>query len=126
MATDNTPQVSWTTVSEEGSEEENKIVFENVGDSFEGTFLGTRVQENADGNYTQARFQAGEDVYFTNLGYSLRKGLQSVRVGSLVRITFTGEQDTGQASPMRIFRVEVAKLSRSRNAAGHSVSTLNS
>lgn len=124
MATEENTGVQWKTVSEEGSEEETKIVFDSMGDSFVGKFLGTRQIDNADGNYTQARFEANGEVYFTNLGYSLRRGLSNVRVGSLVRVTWTDEQDTGQASPMRIFRVEVGSAPRGATA-GKSASSLN-
>ena len=102
----------WRTVSAGAEEEENKLVFDTIGDEFIGTYLGNRTIEPRDvteSSYQQARFR-GEDnlVYFTNLNYSLRQGLKDVRVGKLTRITFVSELDTGQASPMKQFRVDVA------------------
>lgn len=102
----------WKTVSEGEEEEESKIVFDAIGDEFVGTYLGNRKIEPRDiteSGYTQARFRGTDDfLYFTNLGYSLKKGLSNVRPGSLVRVTFVSELDTGQASPMKQFKVEVA------------------
>lgn len=117
-------EMTWTTVSDSSAQEpETKIVFDQIGDEFTGIYLGTRQVEPADITerpYTQARFQGvtedGErtdTVYFTNMGHSLRQGLREVRTGSLVRITYTDDLDTGQASPMKGFRIEVA-----RQAAG--------
>lgn len=113
-------EMNWTTVSEGDQEPETKIVFDSLGDEFTGKFLGTRMVEAQDPNdrpYQQARFEGiGENdsgtVYFTNLGHSLRTGLKDVRAGSIVRVTYTDDLDTGQASPMKTFRVEVGRLSR--------------
>jgi hypothetical protein len=110
-------EMTWTTVSDEAANEpETKIVFDQVGDEFTGKYLGMRMVEPSDPAeqpYRQARFERAEgELFFTNTGHSLRTGLKDVRVGSMVRITYTDNLDTGQASPMRIFRVEVGRLSR--------------
>lgn len=118
-------EMTWTTVSDSTEQEpETKIVFDTIGDEFTGYFLGTRVIEPADITekpYRQARFEGvdneGEktgEVFFTNMGFSLREGLKTVRAGSLVRITYTDDTDTGQASPMKGFRIEVARPSQSK------------
>lgn len=123
MAQGNGKGISWSTVSDASAQEpEVKIVFDTLGDEFTGIYLGFRVVEPAgitESPYRQARFQGvtedGEKtdtVYFTNMGFSLREGLKDVRAGSLVRITYTDDLDTGQASPMKGFRIEVGKLSR--------------
>lgn len=119
MAESKAPETTWTTVSTGEAEPETKIVFDSIGDEFVGVYLGMRVvdpQDITEKPYQQARFQGvGSDegtVYFTNAGFSLRAGLRDVRKGSLVRLTWESELDTGQSSPMKVFRVEVGKLSR--------------
>lgn len=123
--TEKAQAIEWRTVNEETSGEETKIIFNVIGDEFVGVYLGLREVAGRDewGNpapaYSQARFSDPSnpsDVYFTNCGYSLRNGLKDVRKGSLVRITWTSEQDTGQASPMRVFRVDVAANYRPQSA----------
>jgi hypothetical protein len=104
-------------VSTGSAEPENKIIFEVIGDSFTGTYLGMRKMENADGNYQQARFEKSDGIYFVNVNYSLREGLKTVRTGSKTRITYVEDLDTGQASPMRVYTVEVARTSRAVRAS---------
>lgn len=118
----------WTTVSDAEAAEETKIVFEDIGDEFIGEFLGFReLQDQASGqHYVQARFRVEEDIYFTRANHSMKNGLNSVRVGQTVRIVYASDIDTGQASPMRGFTVQVgrakqvraAKPTRKANAAG--------
>jgi hypothetical protein len=99
----------WKTVSED-EVDETKIVFDTIGDIYVGRYLGSRVLSNADGNYTQLRFQ-GEDggYYFTNANYSLQKTFADMRPGTTVRIAFVSEKDVGQKSPMRVFRVDTRR-----------------
>jgi hypothetical protein len=108
------PEMTWKTVSDPAqTTEETKIVFDTIGDEFVGTYLGMReVDGGENGRYKQARFAVGDDLYFTNANYSLRNGLKDVRPGTLTRVEFTSEQDTGQASPMRVFTVQVASRKR--------------
>jgi hypothetical protein len=104
---------TWTKVSEE-DQPETKIVFDTIGDEFTGKYLGTRTVEPNDPEerpYTQARFETDEGLFFVNTNHSLRSGMKNVRAGSLVRLTYTDNLDTGQASPMRVFRVEVGRVS---------------
>ena len=108
-------EMTWTTVSTtDDAPPETKISFDMLGDEFTGSYLGMRVIEPSDGErpYKQARFEHDGTFYFTNAGHSLREGLKSVRVGSLVRVTYAQDLDTGQESPMKVFRVEVGRLSR--------------
>jgi len=106
----------FVTVSEELSEPETKIVFEDINDSFTGLYLGMRSVPSENGSYSQARFQGigdeSEIVFFVNANWSLREGLRNVPRNAKTRITFVSEQDTGQAQPMRVYRVEVAKATR--------------
>jgi hypothetical protein len=115
----------FVTVGDGAAEPETKIVFEVMGDSWTGKYLGMRTLGNADGSYQQARFESldgSNEKYFTNANYSLREGLKSVRIGSIVRMTWTDEMDTGQASPMRIFQTEVAR----RRSTARTTSSENS
>lgn len=99
----------FTTVSTGEVTPETKIVFDTLNDSFTGRYLGMREVPNAEGNYFQARFQDGEDIYFTNANHSLKDGLKNVRLNSVVRITYVDDLDTGQANTMRLYKVEVAR-----------------
>lgn len=99
----------FTTVSTGEVTPETKIVFDTIDDSFTGKYLGMRDVPNPEGTYQQARFQDGEDIYFTNANHSLRDGLKNVRIGSIVRITYVDDLDTGQANTMRLYKVEVAR-----------------
>src|ERR1039458_143637 len=91
---------------------ETKIVFEVIGDSFTGMYLGMRSMNNPDGNYQQARFEKDGEIFFVNANHSLKDGLKTVRNGAKTRITYANDLDTGQALPMRIYTVEVSRSSR--------------
>jgi hypothetical protein len=95
--------------SGEAPEEENKLFIEEIGDQFTGQYLGMRLLDNDSGGYRQARFKIDGVIWFMNANYSLRDGLQKVKAGERVRITYTANVDTGQATPMRLFQVEVAR-----------------
>lgn len=98
----------WQTVSEEDVEE-GKFTFDIMGDQFMGTYHSLRIVDGAEGKFTQYRFERDGSMYFINAGWSLQQGMSKVRKGQQVRITWTGERDTGQPTPMRVFRVDVAK-----------------
>jgi hypothetical protein len=104
-------QDEWQTVSED-EVDETKIVFDTIGDEFIGIYIGSRVIEQDDHKFTQYRFRVGDEIYFTNAGYSLMRGMSNVPKGARVRVVFSSERDTGQESPMRIFTVQVAKARR--------------
>ena len=89
----------FTTVSTGEVTPETKIVFDTLEDSFTGKYLGMRIVSSPEGDFQQARFQDGEDIYFTNANHSLR----------VVRITYVGDLDTGQTNTMRLYKVEVAR-----------------
>jgi hypothetical protein len=119
---DATPE--WVTVSED-EVDEVKFTFDALGEELIGEYLGTRNLGNENGTYTQYRFKLAGDVYaFVNGNYSLSQGMRPVRIGSMVRITWVDEKDTGQDSLMRIFRVDVArKSSPTAKAKGRSENT---
>lgn len=110
-------QPEWVTVSED-EVDELKFTFDLIGEALTGEFLGTRTLNNPDGPYTQYRYESSDgQVWFVNGNYSLQQGMQNVRIGSLCRITYVADKDTGQATPMRIFSVEVARRKPSRPQA---------
>jgi hypothetical protein len=103
----------WTTVSD-GTEEqiqETKIVFEEIGDEFIGYYLGLREIRDRSSQqfYQQARFRDPEtdEICYMRANHSLKEGLAKVTIGSLTKVNYVDDVDTGQASPMRSFSVAV-------------------
>jgi len=90
--------------------DEVKFNFDVLGDQFTGIYLGQRTSQNERGSYLQYRFE-GEDgiTYFINGNFNLTNSMKNVRINQLTRITWVDEKDTGQATPMRIFKVEVGR-----------------
>lgn len=105
-----TPGTEWVEVKTDSMVDETKIVFDTIGDEFIGTYLGTRTQEDEEGKpYTQIRWQVGEDFFFTNATYGLRQAYKGIRAGTVTRTRYVDDLDTGRATPMKVFRVDVAK-----------------
>jgi hypothetical protein len=100
----------WQTVSAPDEQpEEIKFVFEGYGDALTGTYLGLRELKDRETQrpYYQARFRDEDnDIVFTRANASMLEGLERVRIGTMTRVTYTSDKDTGQASPMRMFKVE--------------------
>jgi hypothetical protein len=99
---------NWDVVSEEAP---TMMVFDTIGDQFIGTYSGnveiTPDEDDPDSTFTQGRFRGTDgELYATNLGYDLRTALGKVQPGTLCRITYMKDIDTGQPSPMKSFRVE--------------------
>lgn len=110
-----TPETEeWVTVSDQSAlSQEIKMVFEVIGDEFVGIWEGFRTIPSPDGGFKQARFSdEGGETYFVNANYSLADGLANVRLKSKVRITYIADLDTGQANPMRVYKVDVARAAR--------------
>ena len=101
-------EAQWRTVSEEDVEE-TKHTFDDMNEPFTGKYLGPRIIENENGKFTQFRFESNGQRYFINAGWNLITGMSKVNIGQVVRITWINNRDTGQDTPMRIFRVDVAK-----------------
>src|SRR5260370_29404005 len=122
-------EFEWTTVSEGDAQEETKIKFEEIGDTFiADEFLGYRKLEDRETgqHYTQARFRKGDDLYFVRANHSLKAGLDFVKVSSGPgKMVLASDIDTGQASPIAGFTgqtrsaktVKVAKPTRARSEA---------
>jgi hypothetical protein len=101
--------VTWDTVIQETGEQ---IIFDTVGDAFVGLFTGKREVEVDGGTFTLLTFMgAGGKRYQTNAGWKLENGFMDadIKRGDIVRVTYVQDVDTGQPSPMKDFRVEVAR-----------------
>jgi len=92
---------NWTTV-----QDEVQVKFDTDGDVFTGVLNSMDVQ----GTIPQAHFTGtGEykgENYFNNLGRDLQRKLDKVPLGSEVRITRTGQLDTGYDTPMTLYKVD--------------------
>jgi hypothetical protein len=109
MAQRSTNQTS--TSEDDGWEEvpsESQITFPEDGDEFVGTFVGWSTTPGK--NIPQAHF-TNDDLGqgFVNCGFSLKQQLRDVKPGTLVKIRRTGTQDTGQDTPMVLFKVWTRK-----------------
>ena len=117
MATkDDTTEATWreSEDSEWGHEveSESQIVMEMEGDGFIATFTEMD-PANANG-ITQAHFTNVStlteeylgDAMFMNAGRDLERKLKSVPKGSQVRIQWVSSMNTGQKSPMRVYKVQ--------------------
>lgn len=102
---------NWTAVSDGSVEQEVKIVFEEIGDEFTGEYLGLRELKDRDtGNvYFQARFRDPEtsEIVFCRANWSLKEGLEKVRIGGTCKVIYSDDVDTGRESPMRAFTVMI-------------------
>jgi hypothetical protein len=98
----------WETTEQESGQ---KLGFDNVGEQFVGTFVETALIEPENGEaFTQQRFRTPEgELYSFNGGFKVNRGLESATPGDLVRLTYMGDIDTGQPSPMKDFKVEISR-----------------
>lgn len=99
-----------TRVSETG----DTIVFDTIGDTWTGIYIGSvrAGKEGADERdmFTILQFTGEDDKpYQVNAGWKLERGMSEVEPGSLVRITYVKDVDTGAPQPMKDFRIEVAR-----------------
>lgn len=124
-----TENSEWTTVSDGTIEQEpeTKIVFEEIGDEFTGEFLGYRhlTDRETGQSYTQARFKDTEtnEICYTRANHSMREGLDRISIGSLTRIVYVDDTDTGMPSPMRTFTVQTKGRPVSATALTNNSST---
>jgi len=115
MATDAKTPVNpvddgWETVAETRT----KIIFDEDGDQFTGTWEGFQniIDPNTGETYEYANFREdGTNLpVTTSASYALKAGLESVQLGELVRVTRTGTTDMGKGkNPMNNFKVQVKR-----------------
>lgn len=99
----------WVQVSED-EVAETKLTFDRMNEPFTGEYIGNRVIDGAESKFFQYRFMSDGYYYFVNGNWSLSQGMKSVRKGQRVRITWISEKDTGQLTPMRVYKVEVQRI----------------
>lgn len=92
----------WNTVTDE-----TQVKFTENGDEFTGRLISL----DSNGGIPQAHFTGtgkftDDGGYFTNAGHDLLRKLERIPLGSEVRITRTGTMDTGQRTPMMLFKVD--------------------
>lgn len=96
----------WTTIQDETPD---KIIFDTFGDCFTGVFQGIQeiTPEDADA-FEQAVFRNDEGLYAIG-GYKVLNAMRDVPQGTLTRLTYVKNVDTGQPSPMKDVKVETAR-----------------
>lgn len=126
-STDVINEETWETV-DQGTR--IQVTFDEIGDQFTGIYQGKEliVNPNPDpktgehaewysylfeGMSVKANGVSPDDVKGLPCGiaagWSLRKALDKLTGGEVVRITYTRTTDTGQPAPMKEFRVDVRK-----------------
>jgi hypothetical protein len=93
--------------------QETKIVFEEIGDEYIGYYLGLReLRDRESGQfYQQARFRDPDtdEICYTRANHSLKQGLEKVTIGTLTKVIYADDVDTGMPSPMRSFTVAISQ-----------------
>jgi hypothetical protein len=98
--------VQWETRVQESGDQ---IVFDTIGDVFIGQFTGARKADTDDGQFTILTFMGVDGKpYQTNAGWKLQEGFSDIDSGTIVRVTYVKDVDTGSPSPMKDFRIDVA------------------
>jgi hypothetical protein len=94
-----------TQVEEIGS----KVEFENPGDTLRGIYLGAREVDHEGDTFTVLSFRGPDGVlYETNAGWKLREGFADIAPGTKCQLIFTKWVQTGQPSPLKDYRIDVA------------------
>jgi len=98
----------WETVGKEASQKLNM----DVGDVGIFVFEGVDKvvpEDFPDKAFEQLLFRNGDGDLFSSSSYKLKRAFIDVAVGTTARLTRMPDVDTGQASPMIDYRVEVKK-----------------
>ena len=102
----------WTTVEDESP---TMVEFDTPGDVFVGVKQGYQHVTFTDDGEEQEfdiclfRIDGDDTLYGIAPGFKLERALSSVPDGTLTRITYKKQIDTGRPSPMKDFKVETAK-----------------
>jgi hypothetical protein len=105
--------IEWETVHVEAPDQ---VLFDVLGDTFSGVYDGSeeidpKDEKDPDKRFTQLKFHVEDNHYVINAGYELAQAFATIDQGSTVRIRLVKLVNVGQASPMKSFRVDVAKKS---------------
>lgn len=93
----------------------DRTSFDNVGDSVTGTLVARRTEQGKGGGMvpvvTLKRTDTGKDteVWASPVDLKTQLAAYAPEVGDKLRITLTELRHTGQASPMKVFKVEFKK-----------------
>lgn len=86
---------------------ESQVKLDKDGDEITGVMQGW---SETDSGIAQAHFVNDElGTFFINCGWHLKMQLKEVRKGTLTRIRRIGTQDTGNASPMVLYKVQTKR-----------------
>lgn len=108
-------QFDWETVHTEAPDQ---IVFEHVGDTFIGEYLGqeeirwtptTGKDAGVEQSFIQLKFRVHDRHYVVNAGYDLLKAYEGIPSKTITRTELKTLVDVGQQSPMKSYRVDQAR-----------------
>jgi hypothetical protein len=90
-----------------------QLTFDTVGDTFIGLYIGQETVEfefkGKPDSFVQLSFLVGDEPYAINAGYDLLRGFKGIPDNTYVRIQLRKLVDVGQQSPLKSYRVDVAK-----------------
>jgi galactose mutarotase-like enzyme len=101
------------TTTDDGWEDvtqETQVVFHTIGDEFIGEFIGW--SETPGKGIAQAHFQNADSKFFVNCGWSLKQQLKEIKKGTLCKLRYEADQDTGQETPMMLFKVQTKRATK--------------
>lgn len=115
-----TDSTEWTTAENATPEEsewreveaEVQLKLEVEGDGWAGRYMGMDPRNDSgiiQAHFTSVTFLNGDpiaDSAFTNASRDLERKLAMIPVKSMTRIQWVSSMDTGQVTPMRVFRVQ--------------------
>ena len=114
-------QFEWETAHVEAGQQ---ITFDTIGDTLIAEYLGQETVEFVDSHgetqqFVQLKFQVpGMDgPAYVNAGYDLAKAYEKIPNNSITRTQLRKLVDVDQASPMKSYRVDVAKPRENRTTA---------
>jgi hypothetical protein len=93
-----------------------KVLFDTIGDCFVGQYEG--IQHIVPDTIIPGKIEEfdlytfrGRDgqLYGINKSYKMSKGMDAVKIGDWVRITYVANIDVRQAEPMKDLKIEVRK-----------------
>lgn len=117
-------EVTWSEVGEkEAAELSNIVRFKELGQSMIGKYKAQKdVKDGKFGDETHYIFAGkgadGQPADFAiNPNIDLKKRLSVVKIGQICRITYVGDKDVQQPTPMKVFKVEIATVGGAPAAA---------
>jgi hypothetical protein len=98
-----------------------QLTFDTVGDTFIGLYVGQETVEfefkGKPDSFVQLSFLVGDEPFAINAGYDLLRGFKGIPDNTYVRIQLRKLVDVGQQSPLKSYRVDIAKPPRPSKAS---------